>query len=52
MAYKQNPGRGNYKKTGYGIPQVFDQSPMKQEKNLTRKHRSLIDFHQLIFLKN
>jgi hypothetical protein len=37
MAYKQNPGRGNYKKTGYGIPQVFDQSPMKQEKKSNPK---------------
>jgi hypothetical protein len=33
MAYKQTPGRGNNKKTGYGIPQVFDQSPMLQAKN-------------------
>jgi hypothetical protein len=33
MAYKQTPGRGNNKKTGYGIPQVFDQSPMLQQKN-------------------
>ena len=37
MAYKQTPGRGNRKKTGYGIPQVFDQSPMKQEKKSNPK---------------
>jgi hypothetical protein len=37
MAYKQNPGRGNRKKTGYGIPQVFDQSPMQQEKGTNPK---------------
>ena len=37
MAYKQNPGRGNRKKTGYGIPQVFDQSPMQQEKETNPK---------------
>ena len=33
MAYKQTPGRGNNKKTGYCIPQVFDQSPVLQAKN-------------------
>lgn len=33
MAYKQTPGRGNYKKTGYGIPQTFDQAPTLQVKN-------------------
>jgi hypothetical protein len=37
MAYKQNPGRGNSKKTGHGIPQVFDQSPMHQEKKPNAK---------------
>ena len=33
MAFKQNPGRGNNPKTGYGIP-----SPLKQGIELTEKY--------------
>jgi len=32
MAFKQSPGRGNYAKTGHGIP-----SPLKQEEPKTKK---------------
>jgi hypothetical protein len=33
MAFKQNPGRGNNSKTGYGLP-----TPFKQDIELTKKY--------------
>lgn len=48
MAYKQNPGRGNQKKTGNGLPAVFDHSPMQQiSKELKDKVESVGKENQL-----
>jgi hypothetical protein len=37
MAFKQSPGRGNYAKTGHGIP-----SPLKQEEPKTKKMKEQV----------